>query len=282
VQKALSVKSGPLVMTVLPGLGGRVLQCSFDGRGVLTGPEAHPDNWGATYWTSPQADWGWPPVATVDSDPYEVLAADVPGGVVLSSAPARIGERRFRIEKRFSPRAHDCIDTEYRIVNLGEDAFSMASWEINRVPPRGLTFFPTGTRVETPILPHGELSFEEQAGVSFYDHLVFRAGESLKAHADGSEGLLAHWVRESSLLVLKLFIDSPPERQATGEGEIEVFANLDGRYVEVEVQGPCESIPPQGTSSFFVRTCIVRVSPEQAHDRTALVNLARATAAKVR
>jgi hypothetical protein len=281
VHEPLSVESGPLVMTVLPSLGGRVLQWTYFGQPILSGPDAHADNWGATYWTSPQADWGWPPVAAVDSGPYEVLPAEA-GHLALASAPAQIGQRRFRIEKRFSPGPHATIDTEYRIVNLGADSFSMASWEISRVPPGGLTFFPTGSGVLTPIPPHGRLEPESDSGVSFYEHAGFLTGESLKAHADGQEGLLAHLVRGSNLLVLKLFQDSPPADQAPGEGEVEIFANLDGRYVEVEVQGPYVSIPPGGANSFSVRTSVVPVPPAVAADRHAVVALARAKAAELR
>jgi len=281
VHERLTVQSGPLVMTVLPGLGGRVLQWTYAGEPILSGPEAHADNWGATYWTSPQADWGWPPIVPVDSGPYEVLPAAA-GQVALASGPAQIGQRRFRIEKRFSPGGPASIDTEYRIVNLGLDSFSMASWEISRVPPGGLTFFPTGSAVLTPIPPHGRLALENAGGVSFYEHAGFRTGESLKAHADGQEGLLAHFVRGPNLLVLKLFQDSPAVNQAPGEGEVELFANFDGRYVEVEVQGPYVSIAPGAASSFSVRTSIVPVPPAVAADRRALVALARAQAAELR
>ena len=267
-------------MTILPELGGRVQECAFAGKNLLSGPDAHPDNWGATYWTSPQADWGWPPVAAVDSEPYAQTEPRAGGEVLLASAPARIGHRHFRIEKRFVPRPHDCIDTEYTIVNLGEAPFSMASWEISRVPPGGLTFFPSGTRVQTPIPPHAELLLEEEEGVSFYDHATFETGPSRKLHADGSEGFLAHLAGD--LLVLKVFVDTPPEGQAPGEGEVEIFANFDGSYVEVEIQGAYESIAPRASSSWVVRTRVVAPSAAQLGDRKALVALARATAAEMR
>ena len=52
--------------------------------------------------------------------------------------------------------------------------------------------------------------------------------------ADGVGGFVAH--AASGLLFLKSFADVPPELQAPGEGEIEIYAN--NRYVEIEVQGP--------------------------------------------
>lgn len=156
----------------------------------------------------------------------------------------------------------------------------MASWEISRVPPGGLTFFPSGAAVITPIPPHAELVLEEAAGVSFFDHAAFRTGASRKLHADGSEGFLAHV--QADLLFLKVFVDLPPERQAPGEGEVEIFANFDGRYVEIEVQGPYETIAPAGRTSWVVRTCVAPVPQALLADRAALVALARAKVAEIR
>lgn len=268
---------------MLPEHGGRVEKLTFAGRQLLSGPDANPDNWGATYWTSPQADWGWPPVAEVDSAPY--AASTGPGQLSLIGPPARIGERHFRIEKRFSACPHEGIDTEYRIVNLGDAPFAMASWEISRVPPLGLTFFPTGASMLTPIFPHAELLLEVEDGVSFHDHAAFVPGLSRKVHADGQDGFLAHIVTghgQEDLLLLKLFVDSTPDRQAPGEGEVEIFANFDGRYVEVEVQGTYDTIAPAQVSSLRVRTVVLPVPPGLRADRPALVRWTREVAGRVR
>lgn len=283
VSTSLSLQSGRLSLTVLPQHGGRVQKWTFAGRELLSGPEANPDNWGATYWTSPQADWGWPPVAEVDSAAY--TASEDSAELCLIGPPARIGERRFRIEKRFSVCPNEGIDTEYRIVNLADSPLAMASWEISRVPPGGLTFFPTGASMLTPIAPHAELLLDLQDGVSFYDHAAFEPGLSRKVHADGREGFLAHvqpGQGQEDLLFLKLFADSLPERQAPGEGEVELFANFDGRYVEVEVQGTYDTIAPGQTSSLFVRTVVVPVPAGLRADRHALAKWTREVVTRVR
>jgi hypothetical protein len=269
----LTVTSGLLSLTLEPALGGRITSLRRGGAELLVGRDVNPTNWGATYWTSPQADWGWPPLPGVDSEPYAVLepASLPPGSVVLRSVPVELGERRFRIEKRFCPAPSDCIDARYRIENLGDAAFRMASWEISRVAAGGVTFFPTGQAELSPIAPHGPLEVEKRAGLSLYDHRRFELGTSLKLHADGQEGWLAH--QAGGLLLLKLFADMPPARQAPGEGEIELFANLDGRYVEVEVQGPCDPIEPGGFREFAVRTHVAEVPPPGALDAPALREL---------
>lgn len=249
------LESNSLKMEILPALGARVRSLRYRGTELLSGSEQHPDNWGATYWTSPQADWGWPPVSAVDTDAYASL--ETLGGVAFRSQPAEFGGRLLHIEKHFRPVRSGAIDTEYVIENVGSTEFRMASWEISRVPAGGLAFFPTGAAELSPIPPHSELVMEKLDGTSFYDHAAFAQGESRKIHADGSGGYLAHLA--GNLLLLKIFDDSGPEDQAPGEGECEIFANLDGKYVEVEVQGPYALVRPGERSSFTVRTAVVEL-----------------------
>lgn len=258
MEDALSVRSHSLLMEIVPTLSGRVRTLAFQGRPLLSGADINSTNWGATYWTSPQADWGWPPPASIDGEPYEVLAQT--GGISLMSPLVTLGERVFVIEKHFRPGPHDStIDTKYVIENRGTSAFRMASWEISRVPAGGLTFYPTGEREVTPIAPHSFMDTQKVGGTTFYDHLGFTGGKCLKLHADGSLGYLAHVI--DGMLILKLFADTPSEQQAPGEGECEIFANEDGLYVEIEVQGSYSEIQPGGRHAFEVRTAVCELPP---------------------
>lgn len=258
MQNALSVQSHSLRMEILPGLAGRVRSLGFRGRELLSTQVINAANWGATYWTSPQSDWGWPPPEALDTAAYEVLTAD--DAVALRSGVITVGLRRFVVEKYFRPGPHDStIDTKYVIENRGSETFSMAGWEISRVPAGGLTFFPTGTHEISPIAPHSELPVKKAHGTTFYDHADFEVGKCRKLHADGTEGFLAHV--HGDVLILKLFSDSPAERQAPGEGECEIFANDDGKYVEIEVQGSYDELAPGARSEFAVRTAVCELPP---------------------
>lgn len=258
-QQLLTVVSGDLSIQIAPNIAARVAHMTFRGHELLVGSEVNSANFGTTYWTSPQADWGWPPVVEVDSAPYEakIVAGEGHGqGWGFIGPKAEIGSRSFRIEKRFYPGPHPgSIDTCYSIVNIGDQEFQMASWEIARVPAGGVTFFPTGQTELTPILPHHPLHPSKHAGCSFFDHRAFELGKSLKLHADGREGFLAHATAQH--LILKLFKDTQAHQQAPGEGECEIFANLDGKYVEIEVQGPYVAILPGLRHDFKVRTAVV-------------------------
>ena len=157
----------------------------------------------------------------------------------------------------------------------------MANWEISRVPAGGLTFFPTGETEVTPISPHASLVLQKSAGTSFYDHASFEGDRCLKVHADGTGGYLAHL--SGRLLMLKLFEDLLPAEQAPGEGECEIFANEDGKYVEIEVQGRYEEIPVGGQSITRVRTTVCPLPSElERSDRRGLRSFADEQVARLR
>lgn len=264
MEQPVVVESGGLVMEILAAQGARVASLSYRERELLVGPSVNPTNWGATLWTSPQADWGWPPVAAIDSAPYEMSREGV--DAVFWSAPARIhradedpsGERLVRVEKRVRPGPElGTIDAEYRLHNVGGGPFELAAWEISRVGPGGLTFFATGEMELTPIAPHGALATEKEAGMTWFDHQRYTPGESQKYHADSSGGFLAH--ATGGLLLMKLFVQEPKERLAPGEGQVELFANEDGQYVEVEVQSAYQNVDPGGHLRFVVRTVLAEL-----------------------
>lgn len=257
----LLLESGPLLLEVLPAWAGRVGGLFYRGQPLLTDKTVHPTNWGSTYWTSPQAAWGWPPVAAIDSEPFEKVG-ETP--LTLRGPVAEIGASRLRLEKKYQPRPElGAFDFAFTLENMGSTAAQAASWQISRTPG-GLTFFPTGERELTPIAPHGALELQRLEGVSFYEHSNFVLGRSLKVHADGREGFLAHVIGsglDDSLLFMKLWRDTRADEQAPLEGEVELFANEDGKYVEIEVQGPYEHLPPQGRSTFCVRWVVRPVPP---------------------
>jgi hypothetical protein len=178
------------------------------------------------------------------------------------------------VKKVFQAGPHpSTIDVRYGIVNLGSQEFSMANWEIARVFAGGLTFFPTGSHELSPIAPHSALQLEKKFGCSFFDHRKFVPGLSRKLHADGQGGFLAHATGRH--LILKMFADTPFEQQAPGEGECEIFANEDGKYVEIEVQGAYVAIAPGQRHDFLVRTAVISVGDLDLSDFEAWAKLAR-------
>lgn len=254
----LVLETGSLRLGFRPEVAGRVVEFSLEGVDALSPASKNPSNYGSTYWTSPQADWGWPPVSEIDSAAFASEADSERARLVGPPGPLGLG--RVRLTKEYCVAIPGrSMDLRYHLDNVGDAPVRAAGWEISRVPPGGLTFFPTGSAELTPIAPHAELLLIKTLGLSYYDHRHFALGPSRKVHADGREGFLAHVVRgdREALLFLKTFDDQPPEAQAPGEGEVELFANEDGAYVEVEVQGPYVSLLPGQRATLAVRWTLV-------------------------
>jgi hypothetical protein len=260
----LVLEFGETYLEIDPALGGRVTSLRQAGREVFTDASVNATNFGSTYWTSPQSDWSWPPVAAVDTQPYSYTVDGASVTLVSAEADvgAAVGGKHVTVTKRFTANfERESIDIEYTLTNVGTSAISLASWEISRVAGGGLTFYPTGAVETTPIdPPHpGVIQVTHESGVTWFDHAAsFSPGTNAKLNADGTSGWLAHVT--AGVLLLKTFEDVVPANQAPTEGEIEIFADASGNYVEVENQGPYVSIEPGATSTYKV-TWFVRNLP---------------------
>ncbi|HXX66607.1 MAG TPA: hypothetical protein VEK07_05475 [Polyangiaceae bacterium] len=248
------LEAGDVRVAIDPIGGGRVTSLRLSGAEILSGPEVHPSNYGATLWTSPQSDWGWPPPAEYDDLPYS--AATHEGGAVTLVGPIS-RHLEVRLVKRFSIDGRDgAIVVESQIENAGAAPRAFAPWLVSRVPARGLTFYPTGATWGGP------LPVERIGGVTWYRHepdVLTRTGA--KSFGDGLRGFVAH--AHGDVLFVNRFVDLPPELHAPGHGEVEVYAN--DLYVEVEVQGPYAVIAPGARSlPWAVRWHLKRLPPEVA------------------
>ena len=132
------------------GLGGRVTALRLGGRNLLTEPAADAGNYGATFWPSPQSAWGWPPLPEIDHGPYR--AEVEPGAIVLRSAVSpTLG---VSVDKRIAAdAARGAVTFDFAIHNHGAAPVQLAAWQITRVPPHGLSLFPTGTGDAPPCPP---------------------------------------------------------------------------------------------------------------------------------
>jgi hypothetical protein len=228
-----------------PRRGGRITTFALDGINVLAGPEIDPNNFGSTFWTSPQSDWGWPPPSELDRQPYEYEF--VGPSVVLTSQPSP--ELEVRLVKRFSIDANRrSTELVYAIENLGTAPRCFAPWEVSRVPPGGVSFFPSGKKRDGSG-PFQPLVTREIDGITWYRHDAQSIEADQKLFADGAQGWMAHLGGDR--LFIKTFSDISPQQQAPGEGEIEIYANRS--YLEIEQQGAYTEIKPGEVSQWTVR-----------------------------
>lgn len=242
----LTLRHGGLQLEVDPVRGARICTFSLNGLNVLTGPGVDPDNFGSTFWTAPQSDWGWPPIGEIDGGPYAVRADG--SGFVCRSAPSeRLG---IEVIKRFSLEPErDRVRVDYELCNRSAAPVRYAPWEISRVPG-GLTFFAGGEgRLPNPPLPEPAVVETEQLVWFEYDRERVDRDQKLFIHSN--EGWLAHAI--PGLLLLKEFDLVEPEDQAPGEAMVEIFASGTRDYVEIEQQGSYAGIPPGQSRSWTVR-----------------------------
>ncbi len=259
---------GNTLFAVDAACGGRIVACSLDGQDILL-PAGSGNNYGSTFWPSPQADWGWPPPVEIDSQPYQP-ALD---GPVLSLVGAPAPGLGLAASKRFSADATTrSVTVQYSLTNLGPHPRRAAPWEITRVAAGGLTFFPMG-QGEPRQGPQDLLPLQIQDGVAWFPYDGARINSDQKVFADGSEGWIAH--AQGDLLLVKSFADTSPAQAAPGEAEIELYANADRTYVEVENQGAFGEIACGGSISWTVRWFLRRLDTA-AQPGPALVDTVRA------
>lgn len=228
---------GDLSLEVDAAQGARVTAFRIGAENVLTGPDINPLNFGSTFWTSPQADWNWPPPVELDSGPYAVSGTGAE--LTFTSAPAEpLGvqvSKQFRIDG-----ANETIDITYAIENKGPAPRTLAPWEISRLATGGLTFFPVGGGIQ----PTSVLKVREIDSVVWFEYDAKSITDHQKMFAHGAEGWIAHVDLPRRMLFLKSFPEISPEEQAPGEAQLELYADPTHTYVEVEQQGPYRTIAP--------------------------------------
>jgi hypothetical protein len=155
--------------------------------------------------------------------------------------------------------ANQVVTIEYTVKNTGTTEVKKAPWEISRVYPGGLTFFPTA---ETPIVLPGPdnafkaIPFTTAAGAAWWKYLKADFTQDIKGGAKGSEGWAAQINCGSGLeqacaagAKTIVFIKEwpPATTEAPAEKEIELYANAGHNYVEFEQQGDYQTIAAGGT-----------------------------------
>lgn len=247
---------GDTVFAVDAAQAGRIAEFSFGGRNVLTSAQApEQNNWGSTFWPSPQGDWGWPPPAEIDPGVYTPQVSK--GSLLVSSAVAPgLG---LAVSKRFTVDvARGAVHIEYGIVNRGSQPRSVAPWEISRVASGGLTFFPMGEGQPWKG-PQEILPLQIADGVAWLASETAPAPNDQKVFADGREGWIAHVAGD--LLLVKAFADTTPAQAAPGEAEIELYTDPGRTYVEVENQGAYVRLEPGQASTWPVRWFLRKLDP---------------------
>ena len=257
-----TIAVGQTTMTIDATRGGKILSYKLGDAEVLNQGRM-PNSFGSTFWTSPQSEWNWPPVAEYDSKPFQ---AEIVGDkLVLTGDKSRFG---YSVRKEFATDAKKgAIAITYTIVNESGETRQVAPWEISRVPNDGVLFF-VAPAVE-PANNMVGLPFEFTQGAAWY--VMDEARENRKINADG-RGWLAYCAK--GLLFVKKFQDLKAGQAAPAEAEIQAYANPGKTFVEIEEQGAYTTLAPGASVSWTVRWSVVKTDLEPAPSK-ALLKLAK-------
>lgn len=234
--------SGDMSLTVDAARGGKILSFKYKDKEVLS-QTRFPNSFGSTFWTSPQAQWNWPPVPEYDSKPYK---ANLSGDVLVLT-----GEKSERFGYRIGKKFHVCpndgaIVITYTIFNESGETRQVAPWEISRVPNGGVLFF------DAPAVEPGNnmalIPFQFRDGAAWY--VMDEAGENRKINANG-KGWLAF--SSDGVLFVKKFPDLADGEAAPAEAEIQVYVNTGKTFVEIEEQGAYTTLAPGEKLDWTVR-----------------------------
>ena len=237
-------------------VGARVITLTLaGGPNYLSGTAQDAVNYGSTFRVSPQSAWPgtWPPPPEIDTSAYTMT---VSGQTIVGTSPnaTSIGAT---VTKKFTPGlTNQSIVAEYSIQSTVSGK-SVAPWEDTRVFPGGLTFYPTGDLAPTGgtfPLPTTQTSF----GCTWFQYPA-TVSASARLIADGKEGWIAH-ITSGGYVLVKKYPDIASTAHAPGEGEISIYVDGGGKFIEIETQGAYAALP-SGQSVTWTTTWYVRKLP---------------------
>ena len=258
-----------LSMTVDAGHGGKILSFKLGEQEVLAqNPAAapqpaqpgegqprrrffNPNSYGSTFWTSPQAEWNWPPVPEYDNLPYTAEIKDGPVKVAEVTLPAlflqgQVSKYGYRVCKAFTVDPSDlAFVITYSIVNESGETRKIAPWQISRVPNGGFLEFDAKPEGVTPA-DLMKVTFAE--GLATLE--VDVADQNRKINVDGKGWLN---FRDKGLVLTQRFPDIAQDAAAPGEAEIQVYIDARKSFVEIEAQGPYTELKPGEKLDWTVR-----------------------------
>ncbi|MDB4983569.1 MAG: hypothetical protein JWM82_4321, partial [Myxococcales bacterium] len=275
-----TLEFGTTKFTVDPAPGGRIVEYSLDGTNVLTNATANASYWGSTFWTAPEGQWMGTAIAKAganmmlvpqfDTMPYPMtVAAD--NSFSGSGPNVTIANMTFNVTKKLAANlALGAIDIVYTITNQGTAAMTTGPWEVTRVYPNGLTFFPAPPAAsKAPLIANPGVvnpCVTVANGTVWLDHSKFVPGTPAKYgkySTDASGGWVAHVVPDASgkgdILLVKTFKDIPDGTAGMGHGEVEVYYREDRSYQEVEDHHEQAMIAPAAKVDWPVRWYLRRL-----------------------
>jgi hypothetical protein len=226
--------------------GGRISSFKIEDNEILFNDKSNgASTWGSVLWPSPQSEWNWPPIETLDSKAYNF---EIQGNRCRMTSEISSTIKMSFIKDYYAAIEDTSITIVYKIINESSSTKKNAAWEVTRVPPSGLFFYPTGDASATSGLSE---YVNEISGYSWYANQESDNGGQ-KFFADGSQGWYAH-INADGYIFIKQFVDVANDKHAPGENEIELWLNSDKAYMELENQSVYATIPAGDTLKYVLK-----------------------------
>jgi hypothetical protein len=192
--------------------------------------------------------------------------------VLESGVSAKLG---LQVKQRIVPEpSTGSVLIDYEFMNRGTTPRKVAPWQNTRVHPKGLFFFPANK--PTYSFAENTLKITPEDGISWYRHEPeLLTSDSKKSYADGEEGWLSFV--DGRMLFIKQFENVKANEQPPKEGEVVLYVDHAGRFVEMEQQGSYQEIAPGASRHYRVRWYLRQLPDQIAAEKgsTALVNYVR-------
>ncbi len=239
-----TITSGELTLVIDPQFGCRIISFQFNNVEMLTPKNVNNGAFGSTFWPSPQSIWGWPPIAEIDTQSYTKTGNKYSSGVN--------SKYKFLITKEFKANQDTSISIIYTITNKSDSIQKVAPWVITRVPAGGITFFKTDEKeVFEGVKPFGELKLVSNKEFTIFKYDSASIDDNKKSFAFAKTGWLAQL--NGPLIFVTSFPNINKTQAAPNESEIEIYANPNKKYIEIENQGAYTTLLPSDSTTYEVK-----------------------------
>lgn len=244
IPEPVVISRGPITLTVEPAIGGRISSLTFNGKELLkTSRDSLNLQWGSTAWSSPRADWQWPPIAAFDAEPYTVT--ELRENALLLEGPLDPGTL-LRMRKRIALGPDNDVGLTYWLTNEGASSVNVALWEITRLPYAGrFEFVADSVRSTLEILP---AELKDSVYTVYVDN---RHPEQEKIFADLPLKMASYY--HNGLVLRKHHVANAFYRVAPGQAPLEIYLDRPAGFVEFELQGDYRLLEPGESNNLRTR-----------------------------
>ncbi len=263
------MSNGLIEIVVVPAIGGRIMTYSLNNTNVIY---ENPAEFGKTYppvkgvwrnfggykvWPAPQT-W-WPPEPVLDSaeSRIEILS---PSSLRIIGAPSPEAGLQYIKDVTIYPGSSQ-VTILQKMINVSNQQLERSIWDVTQVKVPGRVIFSLNPK---SVFPEKIKYWDAEKILS--KQLFFKNGLVLVKY-DGSEGKLgadspSGWIayQYQNLTYLKKFQYFPGEKYPDDGCTVEVWANTEPPYVEVEVLSPLKTLEP-GQSYIFTEDWYLYETP---------------------